>query len=158
MVVGAQNRWPFYRCNRVREDCPQRVTISAPLAEAVVVDAVKAALVDVEGRASVEQGARQAADALEHAQAELDALIALLDPLEPAARRRLEAATAKRDEALERVEHLGGRSAVVSLNAARDWDRLSVDARRALIRATVDRVVVAPGRGESRVTVKLVGE
>jgi hypothetical protein len=125
----------------------------------VVVDAVKAALADVEGRASAEQGAREAAEALERAQAELDALIELLDPLEPAAARRLAAATEKRDEARDHLDHLGGLRSTVTVSAADDWDRLTLAERRALVRATVSRAVVAPGgRGPERVTVELLGE
>jgi hypothetical protein len=162
MVVGTQRQngrsYAFYRCGHVREDCPQRVTISAELVEGIVVAEVRGALKDAEGRASAEHNVRDAEHALERAQAELDALIDMLDPLEPRARERLVAATEKRDQARERVEQLGGQRAAVTINAADDWDRLSLDARRALIRATVERVVVAPGRGADRVTVELVGE
>jgi site-specific DNA recombinase len=156
--TGHRGTFAIYRCGAHAGDpCPRRVTISAELVEGIVVDAVKAALADAEGRASAEQGAQRAADALKRAQAELDALIGLLDPLEPAARRRLEAATAKRDRAQAEVDRLGGTRASLTIRAVDDWDRLSLDARRALIRATVERVVVAPGRGVDRVTVELVG-
>ena len=37
---------------------------------------------------------------------------------------------------------------------ADDWDVLTLDERRDLIRAVVDRAVVVPGRGDSRVTVE----
>jgi DNA invertase Pin-like site-specific DNA recombinase len=159
MVVGSANnrQYALYRCPPTG-DCTRRVTISADLVEGIVVDRVRAALADVEGRASIEDNAREAESSLEGAQAELDALIDMLDPLEPAARRRLDAATAKRDGAQDRVDHLSGHRAVVMINAARDWDRLSLDARRALIRATVDRVLIAPGRGADRVVVELVSE
>jgi site-specific DNA recombinase len=158
-TTGQNGKRAIYRCGgHVGDRCPQRVTIDAGIVEQVVVDKVKAALADVEGRASVEENARDAEVALEHAQSELDALIDLLDPLEPAARRRLDAATALRDRCRERVEHLRGHRALVTVSAARDWDRLSLEARRGLIRATVARVVVAPGRGAGRVTVELVGE
>jgi DNA invertase Pin-like site-specific DNA recombinase len=157
--TGHRGTFAIYRCGAHAGDpCPRRVTISAELVEGIVVDAVKAALADAEGRASAEQGAQRAAHTLERAQSQLDALIGLLDPLEPAARKRLEAATAKRDHARDEVERLGGTRASLTLNAARDWDRLSLDARRGLIRAVIDRVDVAPGRGADRVTVKLVGE
>lgn len=157
--TGHCGTFPIYRCGAHAGDpCPKRVTISAEIVEGIVIDAVKAALADAEGRASAEQGAQRAADALERSQGELDALIDLLDPLEPAARKRLEAATAKRDRAQGEVDRLGGTRASVTIRAVEDWDRLSLDARRALIRAVVDRVDVAPGRGADRVTVKLVGE
>jgi site-specific DNA recombinase len=162
MVVGMQKQngrsYPFYRCPSVREDCDRRVTISAELVEGLVVDAVKAALADVEGRASVEHNVRDAERAVARAQAELDALIDLLDPLEPAARQRLATAVENRDQARERVDRLGGgHRAAVTINAAADWERLSLDARRALIRATVERIVIAPGRGAERVSVEMVG-
>jgi hypothetical protein len=37
---------------------------------------------------------------------------------------------------------------------ADDWDILTLDERRDLIRAVVDRAVVVPGRGDGRVTVE----
>jgi hypothetical protein len=35
----------------------------------------------------------------------------------------------------------------LSVNASTDWERLTVDEKRSLIRATVERASVAPGRG-----------
>lgn len=164
MVVGMQRQngraYPFYRCGHVREDCQQRVTISAELVEGLVVDRVRDVLAEVEGRASVEDNARQAEIALEEAQRDLDAAFRTFAGFqdETAARDRLAELRAVRDQAQERVDHLGSHRAVVSVNAARDWDRLTLDARRALIRATVERVLVAPGRGADRITVELVSE
>ena len=43
----------------------------------------------------------------------------------------------------------------VTLRAAEDWDRLSLSEQRALISATIQRVVVNPGRGKDRITVEL---
>ncbi|HEX2103078.1 MAG TPA: recombinase family protein [Solirubrobacteraceae bacterium] len=159
MVVGSAHngQYALYRCPPTG-NCKQRVTISAEKVEALVVDAVKAATADVEGRASAEQNARRVEAELDRAQQELNALIELLDPLEPAARQRLQEATRKRDEARERVEQLGGTGASLTINTADDWDRFSLDAKRALIRATVERVVVHPGRGTGRVRVELVGQ
>jgi hypothetical protein len=119
---------------------------------------VKAALGGIEGTASAERGARDAADALERAQAELDAFYEFADVLEPAARRRATALTEKRDEAREHLDRLGGLRAVRTVTASADWDDLTLDERRALIRATVSRAVVHPGRGPERVTVELFGE
>ncbi len=134
------------------------MTISAEAVEALVVDRVKTAIGDEEGRASIETNAAAAEDALDRAQANLDALIEMLDPLEPAARRRLQEATEQRDQARERAERLGGQTGRKVVRGARDWDRLSLDARRALIRAAVERVDVRPGRGLERVDVHLFGE
>jgi hypothetical protein len=161
MVVGSSNNSSYwiYRCPPTG-DCERRVTVSADMAERVVVDAVKRALADAEGRASVESNAREAEVALERAQANLDAGIRAFTGLEDetAARDRLAELREVRDGAVERLEHLGGHRAVVTLNAADDWERLSLDARRALIRATVARARVSPGRGADRVTVELFGE
>jgi DNA invertase Pin-like site-specific DNA recombinase len=164
MVVGTQTSrgrsYPFYRCGHVREDCANRVTVSATLVERLVVDAVKEALTDVEGRASAQSNARDAETALQRAQAALDAAIRAFAGMddEDAARERLLELRAARDDAQERVDRLGGDRAVLAINAADDWDRLTIDAQRALIRATVAQVVVAPGRGSDRVTVELFGQ
>ena len=68
-------QYPFYRCGAPRGDCDRGVTISAPTVEQIVLDAVREAIADVEGRASAEHNAREAAVELELAEAELDALI-----------------------------------------------------------------------------------
>lgn len=76
---------------------------------------------------------------------------------EQAARDRLAELRAIRDAAQEHVERLGGAGATVTVNAASDWPRLTLEERRALVRATVDRVIVGPGRGVDRATVHLLG-
>jgi Recombinase zinc beta ribbon domain len=159
--TGHGGTWPLYRCSAHAGDrCPRKSTIGAELVEGIVAERVREALARMEGRASAEQGARDAAQALERAQADLDAAIRAFGGLEDetAARERLAELRQARDTAQERVDQLGGTRATVTLNAATDWDRLTLGERRALIRATVDRVEIAPGRGPGRVTVKLVGE
>jgi hypothetical protein len=44
---------------------------------------------------------------------------------------------------------------VVTIDGATDWERLTLDEKREIIRATIERVTVAPGRGAERVTVEL---
>jgi len=56
------------------------------------------------------------------------------------------------------VEQTGATGAAVAITAADDWDRLSRDGRRALIRATVERVLVRPARGAGRISVDLFSE
>lgn len=162
MVVGTGygGRYNHYRCPPVG-DCPRRVTVSAQIAEQVVVNAVREALADVEGRASAEQQAREAERLLEQAQADLDAALRAFGGLvdESAARDRLIELAATRDQAREHLERLGGTRTALTINAASDWDRLSSDAQRALIKAVVATVTVAPGgKGAERLTVHLVGE
>jgi len=160
MVVGTSNRSNYwiYRCPPNGE-CARRTTISATMVEGVVVEAVRAALADVEGRASAESNTQEAERALDQAQADLDAAIRVLADFadESAAMERLSQLRVARDEARERVERLGGAGTTVTVNAA-DWDRLNLDEQRALVRATCERVTVAPGRGADRITVELFGQ
>ena len=164
MVVGTQTQngrsYPFYRCGHVREDCLNRVTISAEMAETVVSDAVRKALADAEGRASAEANVREAEEAHARAQADVDAAIRTFAGFEDedATRRRLVELRRARDDARDRLEHLGGTRAVVTVNAATDWEQLTLDERRALIRATVESATVAPGRGAERIRVRLFGQ
>lgn len=160
MVVGTSNQSQYYiyRCPPNGE-CARRSTISAEMVEQAVVDAVRTALADVEGRASVESNAREAERALERAQADLDAAIRVLADFsaEASAMERLTQLREIRDEAREHVEQLGGAGATVTVSAA-DWDRLTRDEQRKLIRATCERVRVFPGRGPDRITVELFGQ
>jgi DNA invertase Pin-like site-specific DNA recombinase len=157
MVVGTANHgnYPLYRCPPIG-DCPRRVTISADIAERVVVDAVKDLLAGIEGRASVEGGALAAADDLARKQEALDAAISAFDGLqdEPAARERLLQLREERDVARDRHDELLTASVPAITVSAGDWDKLTVDERRALIRAVVERASVAPGRGRDRITVE----
>jgi hypothetical protein len=161
MSVGSANSSAYatYNCPRTG-DCTRRVSIGAEIVEGIVSDAVRAALADAEGRASVQVNRREAEAGLEQAQADLDAAIRTLAGFEDegAARAHLAELRQMRDDARGRLEQLGGQRAAVTVRAAADWDRLSLDERRDLIRATVERVSVAPGRGAGRVTVELVGQ
>jgi DNA invertase Pin-like site-specific DNA recombinase len=164
MVVGTQTQngrsYPFYRCGHVREDCRERAAISGAMVEEAVVEAVKAAVAGEEGRASAEAGVREAELGAERAQEQLDAALRSFAAAgvmaEASAVERLGELRQARDSARERVEQVGGQRAAVTINAARDWDVLSYDARRALIRAVVERVTVRPGRGPDRIDIALV--
>ena len=71
----------------------------------------------------------------------------------------LSSSATSRDAARDQVDKLGGQRATIVINAADDWDRLSLDTRRALICATVERAVVdTQGRGADRISVELFGE
>ena len=163
MVVGTTKQsgklYPFYRCPPV-SDCPQRVTISAEVAEAAVTEAVQALLADVEGRASVEDGSEAAAAELDVRQAELDAAIRAFSVVadEPSAAERLAELRRARDEARERLADLVAATVPAVTVTAGDWPSLTIDERRALVRATIAEAVVAPGRGHDRITVKPFGE
>lgn len=160
MVVGtSRNRYAFYRCPPVG-DCPQRQTISAQIAESAIVDAVQEILAGIEGRASVEGGVNEAAEELARRQDALDAAIRTFDGLgdEQATRERLGELRTARDQARERHDELLAASVPAITVSAGDWDLLTLDERRALIRAVVGRAVVGPGRGSDRITVEPRGQ
>jgi hypothetical protein len=159
MVVGSsRGQYSLYRCPPVG-DCAQRVTISAEVAERTVVEAVQNLLAGVEGRASVEGGAGEAAEEVARRQEALDKAIRSFAGLEDeeAARERLQELRAARDQARERHDELLAASAPAITVRAGDWDLLTLDERRALIRAVVDRAVVRPGRGPDRIAVEPCG-
>ncbi len=161
MKMPKQDDYPIYRCPST-SDCDHHVTISARIAEDVVTSAVRNALRDAHGRASMAESAQEAETALERSQGELDAALRSFTTAglenESAAVERLAELRQARDAAQARVDQIRPPTAR-SVSADADWDSLTQDERRALIRATVDSAVVAPtGRGAERIIVRLVGE
>ena len=161
MKLPKQDNYPIYRCPST-SDCAHHVTISAVIAEDVVSSAVRAALADAEGRASMAQTAQEAVRALERAQADLDAAVRSFTAAgleaESAAVERLAELRKARDDAQTRVDRIGPQAAH-TVSVARDWDRLSLAGRRALIKATVESAIVAPsGRGADRIAIRLCGQ
>ncbi len=151
MKLPKQNDYPIYRCAST-SDCDRHMTISAEVAEEAVVNYVRETLTDAEGRASAEDGARKAEQELAAAQDALDAAVRAFDGLGDveSARERLAELKAAVDAARARVDKMGATGPVISINAARDWDRLTVDEQRALIRATVATAMVSRASGRSR--------
>jgi len=163
MVVGSTRQngklYYLYRCPP-NADCPNRVTISAEVAERAVVGAVQDALAGMRGTASIDDGVEQAERAVETAEGELDATVRAFDGLDDveAARERLTDLREARDQARDRLADLQAAALPAVIVTAGEWDLLSLDERRALVRAVVDRAVVRPGRGSDRVSVELRGE
>jgi hypothetical protein len=152
---GGGRKYPIYRCGN--KACPRPMSILTKLAEQAVTTAVRDALAGVKEGASADQDAREAEEALERAQDDLDAAIRAFAVVqgEPVALERLAQLRDARDRARARAVELRGlsRALVVSVD---DWDALSLDGRRELIRLVVARAVVLPGRGAGRVRVILV--
>ena len=143
-----------YRCgNTSSAGCDRRAAIKADRVEAMVMEAVRAYVADARGRASAEQRIRQADEAIERSQANLDAAIRAFTGLEgeAAAAERLAELRAARDAALDARASLGtgGERRIVSPD---DTDRLPVTERlpewRGLITDTIASVTVRPA--ESR--------
>lgn len=153
MVVGTTNNhgkrlYHFYRCS-TNGDCERKVTIGAEIAENTIVQRVRAALADIEGRASAAANVRDAENELDSAEQALRAAVQTFTGFEDVAetRERLIQLRQARDDAQERLDRLGGVGIALSVNASADWERLTLDEKRSLIRATVERASVAPGRG-----------
>jgi len=163
MIVGTQRQngrnYPFYRCPPVG-DCDRRVTISATMAETVLEEAAKERIRGEEGRASASHEAQADAEAAAKAQADFDAAIRAFAGLdaEPAAVERLSELRETRDRAQARADHSRDLHSTLTVTVA-DWDRLSLKAKRGLIRATVEEATVSKGgTGAGRISVKLFGE
>ena len=159
MSVNNQRTYSVYRCGAKPGVCPAGVSIMAPLVEDYVVAVVKAVLADVRGRASAEADARDAEAGLAVAQEQLDSALRSFAEFgdEPAAVERLRELRTARDAAAERVHRLGGATPSLTVSVE-DWHRLTIEARRGLIRATIEHVDVARGRGTDRITVHLLRE
>ena len=167
MTVGSarSGKYALYKCGA--PDCSERVTISAPMVEGVVLEHLRGALRNEVGMAAIEDNAAAAERALAAAE---DALAAAIEGFmqagvdaEPTAVKRMAELRATRDKAQAEVDHslTAYRRPVLSVHAVRDWDRLTLDEQRALIRAVIESVTVAPAEGRrstDRITVRLVGE
>jgi hypothetical protein len=75
-----------------------------------------------------------------------------------AARERLQELRDVTDQARDRADELRAAVAPAINVSAKDWDRLALDEQRALVKAVVSEVTVAPGRGSGRITIKPVGQ
>jgi DNA invertase Pin-like site-specific DNA recombinase len=164
MSVGTTTQrgkvYGFYRCPPVG-DCTDRVTISADAAERAVVAFVRDVLGGMSGTASLDDGIGEAELALDACEKELDAAVRAFTGLEDvdAARERLTELHEKRDRTRDRLAELQDAAIpAIGITATGDWDRLTLDEQRALIRAVVDRADVSPGRGPNRITFKLRSE
>jgi hypothetical protein len=131
------------------------MAVSADIAEKVVVDAMWDALGDLEGRAAAEDRGRNARIALDKAQGDLNAAIEAFTGMEtePAAIRRLAELKAIRDTCLEEVDHLGHDLVPALTMRRQDWPEMTPDGQRSLIKTVIDKAIVGPGKGASRITV-----
>jgi hypothetical protein len=154
-LKGGTKRFWFYRCSPLG-DCPRRVTISADLAEQAVVDAVRQFLAGVEESATIGAVVDTAERELERADAELTAAVEAFSGLDdvPTARERLLALREVRDKARERLAEAEAAAGPAVTVGADDWDKLTLEERRALVRALVAEAVVGPGKGVERVSVR----
>ena len=156
VVASAHNgTYPMYRCPP-HGRCEQRFTISAAIVEHAVVDEVKLLLAGIEGTATTDDPAREAAASVDRAQRELDAAICAFAGLdaEPVAVQRLTALRDARDAARDRhAEVVSSQAATTTAVTVGDWDQLTLGEQRDLVAAVIERVVIGAGRGAGRVTI-----
>jgi DNA invertase Pin-like site-specific DNA recombinase len=151
---GGDLVYTYYRCGS-QGRCENPLTIRSYKAEAAVLDAVREVIADYKGRAAAEDRTRRLQQEAQDSQDAFDAAIRAFTGLEgeQAAQERLAELREDRDRKRAAADAATG-GAVVTL-AGVDIDRLSVDAQRRLIRATVREAVVGPGRSPDRVKVDL---
>lgn len=140
--------YPIYRCTG--HGCEQPVGVAAPQVEQVVEETTRREAGKLRpGQASLRAEILEAEAAVEAAQAELDDTFALLKAGVKArelSARLLELQTAV-DVARDRLARLiAAAGPEMLLRGDEDWNRLSFDDRRALIRARFRFIVVRPAR------------
>lgn len=146
--------YSYYRCgDRL---CTKPAIVSCDVADEFVRDEAIKLSQDVVGHASAVlelEDARVKREAAEEKLASTILLLATLDS-ESASREVLAELSAKRDAAVSAHERLLTLTTPdLTLSTGADWDALSLDARRDVIRAVVARAVVTPGRGPDRIVV-----
>jgi site-specific DNA recombinase len=157
-ATGSQKqRVPVYRCPP-GNGCENKQSITATIAEGVVVHAARVALAGVRGRAG---GDTRAAEAeAERARQAFTAAVEAFDGFGDAAAVRNKLGTLRAEvEAAEDALERARRAASFTLTTAGEsWDELTQDERRGLIHAVVERAEVMPGKGADRVVVTLAPE
>jgi DNA invertase Pin-like site-specific DNA recombinase len=146
--------YSYYRCgDRL---CTKPAIVSCDVADDFVRDEAIKLSQDVVGHASAVlelEDARVKREAAEEKLASTIRLLATLDS-ESVSREVLDELSAKRDVAVSDHERLLTLTTPdLTLSTSADWDALSLDAKRDVIRAVVARAVVAPGRGPDRIVV-----
>ena len=153
---GADGKvYAYYRCgNRL---CEAQAIVACDVADEVLRDEAIRLSGEVTGRASAAAELERARLDRVAAEKALDNAIRTLARLggEAATEEVLDELQAARDAAVAEHERLAlATSPDVTLRTADDWNRLTLDERRDVIRAVVGRAVVTPGRGAGRIAVE----
>lgn len=137
---GEKRQYTDYRCSNMG-DCKDRVVVSSPLLDEAVIRYIKA--LDAEGHASASEELDAAERTYLQAEEQLSAMVELLDGLGDlaATRKKLDDLKAKREETFEHWQSLRALHGTKGIRAS-DWDELSINAQRALIRGRIRTVLV----------------
>lgn len=154
-----RRRYPIYRCG-MPGDCPAAVTISATLVEARVVAKVRELAEADTGRASMDSQLAVAVAELEARQERLRGAIRAFDGIDPEhTNATLLELQAEVDAARKHVRLLEATAAPArELSASRDWDRLSREAQRNIIRLALTSVRVLPASMGERLEFHIRGQ
>lgn len=148
--------YPYYRCGN-RSLCSNPASVAADVAEKCVADeAIRlATALNAAGSATSDAEIESARVEREAAESKLSNAIRTLVGLdsESASREVLDELTAERDAARDRHERLRAFQTPDLTVTVADWDALSLEAQREIVRIVVARAVVTPGRGTGRVHV-----
>jgi hypothetical protein len=147
--------YAYYRCNE-RVDCAAPASVSCDVADDFVRDEAIKLSQDVVGRATLALEVEDARVARVAAEEKLANAITTLIGLssESATREVLDELQTQRDVAVSTHERLLSLSTPdLTLSTTSDWNALTLDERRDVVRAVVARAVVTPGRGPGRITV-----
>jgi hypothetical protein len=146
---GGTKYWK-YHCGA--KDCTARAMISATIIEDAVVAAVKERVGQERESASVDDKVARAEQALADAQNALDAAVQAFAGIDAASvnvsLRALQEQVGQRDLELRELRRASAPARVVSVLG--NWDDLTVDERRDLIHAVVERVEVRPASASPR--------
>jgi hypothetical protein len=157
MIVSGVN----YRCSN--KDCERPLTIKADIVDSKIDREVRDAVSDLCGVASADEQVQQAKADLEIARERRESLVeTLADIPGPAAKQKLQEAQHAIEAAQHAYDQIASNQAnVIEIDPEADWDELTLDERRALIKARVDSVTVVPAakglKGADRITVTLYG-
>lgn|SRR5215831_2455195 len=173
MMAGGQNlkgrpdaprkRYYDYRCAPIPSPrCPRRPYIAAPILDTYVADAVKRRLASAKGRWSSDERLVEAEADAATKERKLNAAVNAFDGLDdvPATRTKLLEMKADYEAARERLNELRAAFGTPALASLADWDSMTLAEQRAVLRAVVRRIIVAPGRGTpaQRVTIEFFEE
>lgn len=135
----------YYTCSR-KPECAYPTSISATRAELLVAEECQRWLADRAKSASIDAEVRAAEDDIEEKRAALDSAVLAFKGIDAASvNQRLRELQGDLDEAIDRLSRLlSSAGPAESISAGKDWDRLTFDEQRALIRAVFKAIYVAP--------------
>jgi len=159
MVIGSSHvSWVTYRCGKSL-DCTRSVNIMADTVDELVANEVRQVISEQYGRASADEAIHDAKAERDAAQERLEEAVEAFESIPKDLRKKkLAELTAEAETAQTAYKQIADTQAfAVEIDPETDWDDLTMDEKRALIKANVESVIVAPAangfKGADRVTI-----